>query len=243
MIIAIEGMDGVGKTSAINHLNQFMKLYPFGQKYPAYSYEGAFFSDAEYIKNTIKLNTEIFFSSKSFIERANAVRNIDFLHYTDKMLTRSTLERNATNGDVCLYDRYCLSQAVYAKAMMDILIEELNAKYNDMPDYYSDDYLRDLRYDVGDNFYNLPRAKLTIVFVANTEEVLERTKNRESNELIDTQVLYQNKVNSLYNNREFVERNSNSEHTVIVDTTGMTVVQMANRIEELVAYYSRISKK
>jgi hypothetical protein len=126
---------------------------------------------------------------------------------------------------------------------MDILIEELNEKYNDMPDYYSDDYLRELRFEVGDNFYELPKAKLTVVFVANTEAVLERTKKRDINDLVDTQALYQNKVNALYTNREFVERNSNSEHTVIVDTTGMTVAQMANRIEELVAYYSRISKK
>lgn len=241
MIIAIEGMDGIGKTSAINYTNGFLKLYSFGQKYPVYSYDGPFFEDAEYIKNNIKLNTEIFFSSKSYIERVKAVKTIDFLHYTDKMLTRKALEHNATSGEICLYDRYCLSQAVYAKAMMDILIDELNTKYDDRPDFYSQDYLKEVRYDVGDNFYDLPRAKLTIVFVADTDEIIRRTKTKRSeNDMVDTLKLYQNKINALYMNKEFVQNNSNSEHTVIVDTTGMTVEKMGDKIRDLINYYVSI---
>lgn len=241
MIIAIEGMDGVGKTSAINYTNGFLKLYSFGQKYPAFSYEGPFFEDSEYIKNAIQLNTNIFFKSNSFIGRAVAVKNIDFLHYTDKMLTRKALEHNATSGEICLYDRYCLSQAVYAKAMVDMLIEELENKYDGTPEFFSYDYLKELRYEVGDNFYELPRAKLTIVFVANTEEVLKRN-NREVNDIVDKNRVFQNKVNALYTNKEFVDRYSNSEHTVIVDTTGMTVESMGKKIRDLINYYANIKK-
>ena len=242
MLFAIEGQDGIGKTSAINHINSYMKIFGWGQKYPSFSYEGEFFKDSDYIKNEIKRNTEVFFTSKSFIERAHAVKSIDFLHYTDKMLTRKTLEMNAKSPDIHLYDRYCLSQAVYAKAMMDILIEELDTKYNDTPNYYFKDYLNEVRFDVGDNFWELPKAKLTIVFIANREEAERRINLREDKDSVDLNSVYQSKVNALYRNKDFVNSNCNSEFSVIVDTTSMTVEDMANKIEDLVKYYSHLAK-
>ena len=242
MIIAIEGQDGIGKTSAINHINSYMKRFSWGQKYPCFSYEGEFFKDADYIRDGIKKSTEIFFTSKSFVERAHAVKNIDFLHYTDKMLTKKTLDLNYSSPDIHLYDRYCLSQAVYAKAMMDILIEELDKKYDDMPDFHFKEYLNEIRFDVGDNFWELPKAKLTIVFVANQEEAERRVNMREDKDIVDLNSLYQSKVNDLYRNKDFINLNSNSEFSVIVDTTNMSVADMAEKIEDLVKYYSTLTK-
>ena len=242
MIVAIEGQDGIGKTSAINKINSYYKRYSWGQKYPSFSYEGEFFKDADYIKNEIKRNTEVFFTSKSFIERAHAVKNIDFLHYTDKMLTKKTLDINVKSPEIQLYDRYCLSQAVYAKAMMDMLIEELDAKYDDMPDFHFKEYLNEIRFDVGDNFWELPKAKLTIVFIANQEETERRVNMREDKDVVDINSVYQTKVNDLYRNKDFVNLNANSEFSVIVDTTNMTVDDMAGKIEDLVQYYSHLVK-
>ena len=65
---------------------------------------------------------------------------------------------------------------------------------------------------------------------------------REDKDPVDLNTRYQAKVNELYRNKDFVNLNANSEFSVIVDTTNMTVKDMAEKIEDLVKYYSNLTK-
>ena len=238
MIVAIEGQDGIGKTSAINKINEFMHLYKYGMKFPAYTYRpvNTFITDSDYVKNTSKLAIETFFTSKSFIERIDALKRFDLMHTIDKYLNMDEITKMQETGDIYLFDRYCLSQAVYSKSCAEILLED----YDDL--YFGSGYgvarglIKDLWYDVGNTIYLLPKITLTIVFVADSNTVKERQGTR-TNDLMDMQVRLQNKVNNAYVNKMFTEEYSNSEYTVTINTTGMDVRTMAKTIQDTISRY------
>ena len=243
MIVAIEGQDGIGKTSAINEINQFMHVYQYGMKFPAYSYpKTSFFTDADYLKNTAKLCIETFFNSKSFVERADALRRFDFVHTTDKLLCTKELEAYAKKGDIYLFDRYSLSQAVYSKCCAELLLEDYDNIYSENPDPVCREMLKDLWYNVGMTNYMVPKARLTIVFIADSNTIKDRMNNREvtTNDSIDVAMRLQEKLNHTYTNKIFTEQYSNSDYTVTINTTGMTVRKMAEKIQSTIWHYCNV---
>lgn len=240
MIVAIEGQDGVGKTSAINRINQFMHMYQYGLKFPAYNYSNTtFLNDAEYVKTHAQMCIETFLTSNSFAERIDALKRFDYFHTVDKLLCAENIE-NMNKKEIYLFDRYCLSQAIYSKACAEILLEDYDDIYYNVPDKYSREIIKDLWYNVGVNDYMLPKIKLTIVFVADANNISDRLVVRGQKDMIDSAARLQQKVNQMYLDKIFTEQYSNSEYTVTINTSGMTVDDMAEKIKETITMYSHM---
>lgn len=237
MIVAIEGQDGIGKTSAIKRINENIHLYNYGMKFPVYSYpSNTFITDGDYVKNTSSLAIEVFFNSKSFIERIDALKRFDLMHTIDKYLNTDNITKMQETGDIYLFDRYCLSQSVYSKSCAEILLEDYDDLYSGSGYSTARGLIKDLWYDVGNTIYLLPKITLTIVFVADSDTIKER-QNTRTNDIMDMQSRLQDKVNNTYLNKMFTEEYANSEHVVTINTTGMDVSTMARTIQDTISRY------
>ena len=123
-----------------------------------------------------------------------------------------------------------------------MLIEDYDNIYSDDTDPVCREMLKDLWYSVGMTNYMIPKAKLTIVFVADSNTIKDRMNSREviNNDPIDVARRLQEKLNRAYTNKIFTEEYSNSDYTVTINTTGMTVRQMAEKIQSTIWHYCNV---
>lgn len=249
-LIAIEGPDGVGKTSVIEYLTKaHSSCYSKSPiNYPTYKnnanllgYESMKLrSNEEILKSILSLKVKLG-DPESFISMED-IELYDFYQYCDKFIMDFNLNQvlvNHTNTKFCLVDRYIMSQIAYTYAITKTWMQRHannNLKHFAMHDNETEfDCTKLMKFRSRALMGTLTQPRYTVILTSRYEVLKERTFARGDPDNFDMNEQLMYWVCDYYQHA-FVEW----EKVITIDTNNLPIEEVGENLHSILE--ARISR-